>query len=223
MWHYFYFRKTLVNKDFEIENLKKNLEIKVAQTNRDDYSLNPVEENNLSFLKINFKTSKDELMPSECISQQQRCEDCDTLFSSRENLRTHICQIELKNPVFRKLEINKVIFPKQCSPVFSHKNRKEIAFLHSDDCWNLSSYCNKLPSWFFGEPLRDNDGNLHLKMKDFVTNRELNWEAFNYQISEAINLRKICSNMEQIYNWNLFESENDRMPVKLIKGYTDKH
>ena len=92
--------QSIVNRDLEIANLKVNI-------------LNNVEESSsLSFLKINVKTRKDKLMLSGCLSQQI-FEDCNKDFSNSEHLRTHICQIELKNPVFRKLEINNVIFPKR--------------------------------------------------------------------------------------------------------------
>ena len=79
---------------------------------------------------------------------------------------------------------------KQCSPVLSKENRKEIAILHSDDCWNLTSYCQKLPSWFYGQSLRDHLGTLHLKMTDFVDKCNVDWSGINNEINGAIILTK---------------------------------
>ena len=146
------------------------------------------EANNLSSLKFDFKTSQDENTIIQREILQHQCDDCDHLFKTLDDQENHICKIELKNPVFRNLYLQKFIFLKQCSPIFSQENKKEIALLHCDNCWNFTSYCHKLPAWFFGEPLRDKLGILHLKLTDFVQKMEVDWVALNSENSETINL-----------------------------------
>ena len=180
---------TLVNKDLEIQKYKTILENEIQKHNHVDYPIKQNEMLDLSSLKVDFKKCKDEGLLSGYQSLQQ-CEDCLQIVSTQD-FKKHFCQIELKNPDFDNLSTKKFVDIMRCSSVFDHKKQTEIAFLHCEDCWSLNSYCEKLPTWFFGEPLRDRDGHLHLRMKNFVNNSEFQWLEFNEQISNTIISRLI--------------------------------
>jgi len=187
------------NRSFEHNNNDQTEEYKeIYDQNGTAWNANvdrkPLNYSDLSCLNSDFKESKVIGTPKDT-NVRFKCEDCEQRFITKEEQEIHLCKIVLKNPTFDNLYIQKVHTSKQCSPIFSRENKREIAFLHSDGCWNLSSYCKNLPSWFFGEPLRDKCGILHLKLSDFVTKGTMNWVGLYSEMMETIH---VTWNMETL-------------------------
>eukprot|EP00092_Neocalanus_flemingeri_P029808 GFUD01032362.1.p1 GENE.GFUD01032362.1~~GFUD01032362.1.p1 ORF type:complete len:354 (-),score=83.18 GFUD01032362.1:67-1128(-) len=179
---------TLMNKDLELKTIHDDFELENTAVNMRS-SKRKHSNSQLSCLNYEFKISKDEHRNKENDTlHKDYCEDCDQRFETKANEEKHLCKIVLKNPSFETMYLKNFLLTKQCSPILSLENRKEFAILHCDNCWNFTSFCEKLPSWFFGEPLRDKYGILHLKMTDFVKNGEVNWDGINLEIIETIYL-----------------------------------
>ena len=181
---------TVFNKNIEIKSIRNELELANAAPNSTDDERGAFRSCKLSCLNCNFKTSKEEHIniPNNSLPEHE-CETCDEIFQTADDQDDHECTIDIKNAIFESLSLQKLVPAKQCSPVFCKENKKEIARLHSNNCWNFTSCCQKLPRWFFGEPLRDNSGVLHLKMTDFVKNGEINWIGLKLEMIETIFLK----------------------------------
>ena len=65
-----------------------------------------------------------------------------------------------------------------CSAVFNKHQKKEIAILHNENCWNHVSPCRELPAWHTlgqGDSLGDEHGILHAERNEFIEVGVVHW------------------------------------------------
>ena len=68
-----------------------------------------------------------------------RCKECEFEVNDKEKLERHICKLNLQNPSNKSLYMKNWIVKDSCSPVFCNNFKKEVAILHSNDCYGSAT------------------------------------------------------------------------------------
>ena len=107
------------------------------------------------------------------------CEVCGIIFKNKVKLQTHMCRIIVKNPTCGDYYTKNWVIAKTCTRVFSSSEKKEVLFLHSEQCIDQSKSCQDLNSDY---SLPNYYGNtFHAPIDDYFTNGLMNWESLHGQ------------------------------------------
>ena len=112
------------------------------------------------------------------------CEECDVIFKNKVKLQTHMCRIIVRNPTWGDYYMKNWVIAKTCARIFSSSDKKEVLFLHAQECIDLTNSCQDLDS-DYDLPNYYGDTS-HAPLKDYFSNGLINWELLHGQFETSI-------------------------------------